>query len=120
MGICERPSFRSRLLVRIPDVVVARRTPLRFRTTLRAAVDSDAFKDRDFFSAGRDGLSFATGFFVECFGDFFLADRVDFFAVSRVDALSADLPEVDFFLLREVPVVFVAFFFAGFFFDIVS
>ena len=115
------------LLDLIPDVVVARRTPLRLVVT-RDAVDSAVFFACVFFVAVRDGLPFIGPFFTGFFprADFFVAAAAVFFLAEA--AFFAAFPEAGFAaVLREpvfpagraVRVVFVDFFFAGFFFDIV-
>jgi hypothetical protein len=96
---------------RNPAVVVARRTPLRFLTTLRAGGAGAALgRGAAFFLTGSPDFFAATAFFDAAF---FAADDLtaDFFCV----VLCADV-----FLdaCREVVFFRVAFFFAAFFFAI--
>ena len=107
IGICDRPSLRAGLLVRIPLVVVARRTPFRFLTAFFTGAGASLTTRAEVFLVTLPvGFFFATAFFFPA--DFAAAF---FFAAARGAVFLVAAREADF-------LVFVDFFFVAFFFAI--
>lgn len=111
MGICDLPSLRTDLPDRMPAVVVARRTPLRFLTAFRGTgADSAEAREPVFFLSVEAAFFLAAFFFVV--GFFLLATdllTVFFLVVLRDEVVLAE-PRDD--ALFCVVFFLVAFFFA--------